>query len=182
MKKQTTAIILVDMLNDFITGSLKCERAQKIIHPNKLLIEEARKKGVYVIFSNDAHLKGVDKELEFWGDHAIVGTKGAEVIPELTPQKSDFIIPKRRYSGFFQTDLKLLLDELEVEHVIITGLHTHMCVRHTTADAFYWNYSISIPKDATDAFTQEDYEYGLTYLEEVYGAKITTVEDLIKEF
>lgn len=180
--KEKTAIILVDMLNDFVTGKLKCERALEIIEPNRILIKEARKKGVYVIFSNDAHIKGVDKELDFWGNHAIIGTEGAKVIPELKPEKGDFIVPKRRYSGFFQTDLKLLLDELGVKNLIITGLHTHMCVRHTTADAFFWNFSISIPKDATEAFTQEDYESGLKYLKEVYGAEITSVKKLIKEF
>ena len=47
--KDRTAVIIVDMLNDFVTGSLKCDRAQRIIPPMQKLVEEARKKGVYVI-------------------------------------------------------------------------------------------------------------------------------------
>jgi nicotinamidase-related amidase len=177
-----TAIIIVDMLNDFVTGSLKCDRAQRIIPSLQKLIKCARQKGVYVIYSNDAHIKGVDGELKLWGDHAIAGTKGAEVIPELKPAKGDFIVPKRRYSGFFQTDLQLLLNELHVGTVILTGMHAHMCVRHTAADAYYWGYEIVVPSDGVDSFTEEDYQAGLKYLKEVYGAKVVTVDELIKTF
>jgi len=133
-----------------------------------------------VIYANDAHIKGIDRELELWGDHAIIGTEGAEVIPELTPQEGDFVVPKRRYSGFFQTDLHLLLTELGVDTVVMTGLHAHMCVRHTTADAYYWGYRIIVPTDATDSFTKEDYEYGIQYLKDIYGAQLTTVDELIE--
>lgn len=177
-----TAVILVDMLNDFVTGALTCERAVAIVPQLEKLVAEARKKDVTVIYSNDSHLKGIDRELELWGDHAIAGTPGAEVIPELTPQEGDFVIPKRQYSGFFQTDLQLLLDELGIERLVITGLHAHMCVRHTTADAYYWGYEIVVPKDATDSFTEEDYIYGINYLKDVYGAQITTVDEVVKTF
>jgi len=173
------AVILVDMLNDFVTGALTCERARAIVPHLEKLVDAARKKGVYVIYANDAHIRGIDRELELWGDHAIIGTKGAEVIPELAPQEGDFVIPKRRYSGFFGTDLHLLLTELGVDTVIMTGLHAHMCVRHTTADAYYWGYKIIVPTDATDSFTEEDYEYGIRYLKDVYGAQLTTVDELI---
>lgn len=180
--KDRKAIIIVDMLNDFITGSLKCDRAQRIIPPLQKLIKEAREKGVYVIYSNDAHLKGVDKELEFWGDHAIAGTEGAQVIKELEPAEGDYIVPKRVYSGFFQTDMHLLLQDLNVGTVILAGMHAHMCVRHTAADAYQWGYDIVVPTDAVDAFTEEDYQYGLKYLKEVYDAEITTIDELVKTF
>lgn len=176
------AVILVDMLNDFVTGALTCDRAKAIVPHLEKLVREARKKGVYVIYANDAHIKGIDRELELWDDHAIIGTEGAEVIPELAPQEGDFVIPKRRYSGFFGTDMHLLLTELGVDTVIMTGLHAHMCVRHTTADAYYWGYKIIVPTDATDSFTREDYEYGIQYLKDIYGAKLTTVDELIKTF
>jgi nicotinamidase-related amidase len=134
-----------------------------------------------VIYSNDSHLKGIDHELKLWGDHAIRGTQGAEVIPELAPAEGDFVVPKRRYSGFYQTDMQLLLSELGVDAVVITGLHAHMCCRHTSADAYYLGYDIVVPRETTNSFTEEDYEYGLRYLKEVYGAKICDLEDFFKE-
>ncbi|MDR0559687.1 MAG: cysteine hydrolase [Prevotellaceae bacterium] len=175
------AVIVVDMLNDFVTGALACDRSKAIVPALANLVKAARANNVPVIYANDSHIKGVDAELKLWGDHAIRGTHGAEIIPELTAQASDFIINKRRYSGFFQTDLHLLLEELGVDTVIITGLHAHMCVRHTSADAYCWGYSVVIPKDATDSFTEEDYNAGIKYLKEVYGAKITTTEEIIAD-
>ncbi|OPZ35739.1 MAG: Isochorismatase family protein YecD [Tenericutes bacterium ADurb.BinA155] len=104
------------------------------------------------------------------------------MIPELKLSKGDYVVPKRRYSGFFHTDLDLLLKELGVDTVIMTGLHTHMCVRHTSADAYQLGYNVVVAKDATNSFTEEDYTYGLKYLHEVYGAEISDVATLIQEF
>lgn len=175
------AVIVVDMLNDFVTGALGCERGRAIVPDLKRLIEFSREHDIPVIYSNDSHLKGIDHELKLWGDHAIRGTQGAEVIPELAPAEGDFVVPKRRYSGFYQTDMQLLLSELGVDAVVITGLHAHMCCRHTSADAYYLGYDIVVPRETTNSFTEEDYEYGLRYLKEVYGAKICDLEDFFKE-
>ena len=139
-KLEKPAILVVDMLNDFVTGALTCERARAIVPAAAELLDAARAADVPVIFCNDAHLKGIDRELKIWGDHAIAGTKGAEVIPELKLSEKDYVVPKRRYSGFFQTDLDILLTELGVKTVVMTGLHAHMCVRHTSADAFCLGY------------------------------------------
>ena len=182
MDNKKTAILVVDMLNDFVTGALKCERGLAIVPKTAELLNAARKHGVKVIFCNDAHIKGVDHELKLWGEHAIAGTPGAQVIPELNVCDADYIVPKRRYSGFFHTDLDLLLRELGVDTVIMTGLHTHMCVRHTSADAYCLGYNVVVASDATDSFTQEDYDGGIKYLKEVYGARVATVDELIKEF
>ena len=176
------AILVVDMLNDFVTGALKCDRGLAIVPKTAELLRGAREKGMPVIFCNDAHLKGIDHELKLWGDHAIAGTEGAEVIPELELCEKDYVVPKRRYSGFFHTDLDLLLKELGVDTVILTGLHAHMCVRHTAADAYQLGYGIVVAKDATDSFTEEDYLYGIKYLKEVFGAEITDVDSLVKTF
>ena len=181
-KLENVAVIVVDMLNDFVTGALGCDRAKAIVPATAELLDAARKAGVPVIFSNDAHIAGIDRELKLWGDHAIAGTKGAEVIPELKLSDKDYVVPKRRYSGFFQTDLDILLKKLGVKTVIMTGLHAHMCVRHTSADAYCLGYDVIVAKEATDSFTQEDYENGLAYLKTCYGADAFTNEELIAAF
>ena len=173
------AVIVVDMLNDFITGALGFDRGREAVEPIGKLLTAARSHGIDVIYTNDAHLPGIDKELELWGDHALAGTEGAQVIPELAPQEGDYVIPKRRYSGFFQTGLHLLLEELGVGTIILTGVHTHMCVRHTASDAFNWGYRIEVPREATNAFTEENYLAGLKELKDVYGAVITSVDEII---
>lgn len=182
LKLDNAAVLVVDMLNDFVTGALACDRGKAIVPATAQLLDAARKAGVPVIFCNDAHIKGVDWELKLWGDHAIAGTEGAEVIPELKLSEQDYVVPKRRYSGFFQTDLDILLRELGVDTVIMTGLHAHMCVRHTSADAYQLGYNVVVAKEATDSFTEEDYNIGIAYLKTCYGADAYTNAELIKAF
>jgi nicotinamidase-related amidase len=181
-KLDKPAILVVDMLNDFVTGALTCDRAKAIVPATVQLLDAARAANVPVIFCNDAHLPGIDRELALWGDHAIVGTPGAQVIPELNVSEKDYIVPKRRYSGFFQTDLDILLKELGVKTVVMTGLHAHMCVRHTSADAYCLGYDVVVAKEATDSFTEEDYVNGLAYLKTCYGADAYSNEELIAAF
>ena len=176
------AILVVDMLNDFVTGALGCDRARAIVPATAQLLDAARKSGVPVIFCNDAHLPGIDRELQIWGDHAIAGTPGAEVIPELNLCEKDYVVPKRRYSGFFQTDLDILLKELGVKTVIVTGLHAHMCVRHTSADAYCLGYDVVAAKECLNSFTEEEFQGGLAYLKTCYGADSYSNEELIAAF
>ena len=173
------AVLVIDMLNDFVTGELKCDTAQEII-PNILqLLNAARKSDWPVVYCNDAHLN-CDSELKKWGPHAMKDTKGAEVIPELGPTQKDYIVEKRTYSGFYETGLDLLLRDLNLDTVVITGMHTNICDRHTAADAFFRGYNIIVASDGTGTFTKEEHEQGLKYLEEIYDAEIKTVEEIIE--
>jgi len=182
---ENKAIIIIDMLNDFVTGDLKSESGQHVVPKLKRLIEGARKKGIPVIYSNDAHFPEDAEVVYKWGKHAIKGTKGAEVIPELEPSKKDYVVEKRTYSGFYETGLDTLLRSLYhgegVKTVILGGLHTNICVRHTAADAFFRGYKIIIVKDGVAAFTKEDHEEGLKYLQNIYNAKIMSVDTIVKE-
>jgi len=175
------ALIVIDMLNDFVTGKLKTERAKHIIPSIRRLIQAARDANIPVIYSNDAHLP-VDSELKRWGEHAMKGTRGAEVIPQLKPREGDYVLEKRTYSGFFETGLDLLLREMKVDTLVLTGLHANICVRHTAADGFFRGYRIVVPKDATEALSEDDYKQGLEYLEKVYDAEITETDEIIKRW
>ncbi|MCL2288368.1 MAG: cysteine hydrolase [Candidatus Bathyarchaeota archaeon] len=180
-------VILVDMLNDFVTGKLQTKRAKSIVTPLQQLVVSARENGVPVIFSNDAHYPQDSEVTQKWGQHAMKGTYGAEVISELAPDLTmDFIVEKRTYSGFYETGLDSLLRDLYkgegVKTVILGGLHTHMCVRHTAADAFFRGYRIIVVKNGVNAFTSQAHKQGIAYLENVYGAKVLTVNEIIKTF
>lgn len=106
------AVILVDVQNDFFTGPLKVKRVTNVIEPLQRLAVAARKNHVPVIYSIDAHYPQDVEVTRKWGNHAIKGTKGAEVIPELEPDKTnDYIVEKRTYSGFYETGLDSLFAE-----------------------------------------------------------------------
>jgi len=174
------SVIVVDMLNDFVTGALKCERASRIIPNIRSLLDFARKKKIPVIYVSDAHLPGVDDELELWPPHAIVGTKGADIIEELKPVQGDYTLQKRRYSAFYETGLDPLLRGLKVDTVVLVGLVTNVCIQHTAADAFFRGYRIIVPEDCVEATTEEAQKTAIEYFKKNYGSEIINVQELIK--
>jgi len=175
------AVLVIDMVNDFVSGKLKCERAERIIPNIKRLLSAAREEGKPVVYVSDSHLPA-DHELSLWGSHAMEGSKGAEVIAELKPQKGDYSLGKRTYSGFYETGLDPLLRGLKVDTVYITGLHTNICDRHTAADAFFRGYKIVVVEDGVEAFEEKDHLEGLDYLRKIYGAEIKKVNEIINNW
>jgi nicotinamidase-related amidase len=172
------ALIIVDMLNDFVDGKLANPKAQAIVEPLRRLLAHAREDGWVVVFSNDAHHSD-DPELKVWGEHAMAGTPGADVIPQLVPREGEIVSPKRDYGAFDGTGLDEQLKERGVDEVVIAGQHTHICVRHSSYGALRRGYDISIPRDAVCAFEGVDEDEALAYLEMAYAAKITSVDELV---
>ncbi len=173
------ALVIVDMLKDFVDGELANERAQRIVRPLERLLEHARASGWVVVFSNDAHKPG-DPELKVWGEHAMEGSPGAEVIEEIAPREGEIVSPKRSYGAFDETGLAERLKAKGVEEVVITGQHTHICVRHSSYGALRNGFEITIPRGAVCAFEGVDEDDALEYLRMAYGANITTVDDLVE--
>jgi nicotinamidase-related amidase len=174
------ALIIIDMLDDFVTGSLANPRAQGILQPLQRLLAHARQQGWVVVFSNDAHRPG-DPELKVWGPHAMEGAPGASVVAALAPQVGprEFISNKRSYGAFDGTDLDERLKALGVDEVVMTGQHTHICVRHSSYNALIRGYRIMVPRDAVCAFEGVNEDEALDYLKNVYGAEVTTVDELV---
>ena len=171
------ALIIVDMLNDFVDGELANPRAQRIVEPLRRLVAHAREHGWVVVFSNDAH-RPDDPELRVWGEHAMEGTPGAQVIEELAPRAAEIVSPKRDYGAFDGTGLADELRARGVDEVVIAGQHTHICVRHSSYGALRNGFAITIPRDAVCAFEGVDEEDALEYLKMAYGATVTTVDEL----
>jgi nicotinamidase-related amidase len=98
------ALVIIDMLNDFVDGALANPRAQAIVPALQRLLAHGRREGWAVVFSNDAHEAG-DPELAVWGEHAMAGSPGAQVIAALEPRPGDreLVSPKRAYGAFDAT-------------------------------------------------------------------------------
>jgi nicotinamidase-related amidase len=172
------ALIIVDMLNDFVDGKLANPKAQAIVDPLQRLLAHAREEGWVVVFSNDAHDPS-DPEMKIWGEHAMAGDPGAQVIPALAPQEGEIISEKHHYGAFDGTGLDEQLRALGVDEVVLTGQHTHICVRHSAYGALIRGYEITIPRFAVCGFEGVDEEAALEYLQGTYGATITTVDELV---
>lgn len=174
------ALVIVDMLEDFVHGALANPRALAILPPLRELLAHARRESWVRVFANDAHEAG-DPELAIWGEHAMAGTPGAQVVSELAPAPGplELVVPKRAYGAFDGTDLDERLRELGVDEVVLAGQHAHICIRHSAYGALIHGYRITVPRDAVCAFEGIDEEEALEYLRAVYGAHVASVSEML---
>jgi len=144
------AIIVVDMLKDtFKEGSRLpiTQEARQIIPNLQRLLNESRKKGFPIIFACDSFLK---EDFIFKGKmkaRSLRGTEDAEVIDDLKPEPTDMVLPKRRFSAFFKTDLDQTLRTWGVDTIVVTGITTECCVLTTAMDGLCHDFSVIILED-----------------------------------
>lgn len=177
----TDALLIVDMVNDFVTGKLGTLRAKRIIPNIRTLADAARRADVPVIYVNDAHLPK-DFELKIWGPHSMAGTKGAQIIPELAASKGDYVFGKQTYSAFYETPLDTVLRAHGVDSLVIAGLHSNICCRHTSADAFFRGIRPVVPEDGVESLSQEAHEQGLEYIKTIYQGQIVDAANVLKRW
>ena len=168
------ALIIVDMLNDFIDekGALFCGLGTRTIIPFIMQRQASfRRQGEMVIYLRDSHDVD-DREFEKFPRHCITHTWGSEIIPELTPLPDETIIPKKRYSGFYGTNLEDLLLEAAVEEVEVVGVCTSICVMDTVGGLANRDYPIKIPVAGIADFDQEFHNFAVKRMQQLYGAEI----------
>ena len=143
------ALLVCDMIVDHLTPGrpLEVPRARAILPAIARRIDEARAAGVPVVYVLDHHAAD-DPELELWGSHAIEGTPGAEVWPELAPRPGEALVMKRTYSAFHESTLAHVLEDLAVDTLVLTGCATEVQLVATATDALQRGYQIEIPPDA----------------------------------
>ncbi len=167
-------LVVVDMIEDFVRegGALYCGPSMaRIVPVIRRELAHARAAGEPVVYLTDNHLPD-DAEFQMFPPHAIVGTRGADIVPELAPAAGDVVIPKRRYSGFFGTDLDITLRERGVDTIRLVGDCTNICVLYTAADARNLGYAVEVVEDGVTSFDEEAHRDALRELEKTLGAKL----------
>ena len=123
VKRMRRTLIVIDMQNDFIDGSLGTKEAKVIVEPVKKLIQEYKNRGDEVLYTRDTH--GADylqtnegKHLPV--EHCIKGTNGWEIADGIYAAGCEIIDkPSFGYTGW---------DRYEFEDVCLIGLCTDICV------------------------------------------------------
>lgn len=171
--KSQGALLVIDMLNDFIEegGALVVPDAKRIVPRIRELLAEARQQEIPVIYITDSHRED-DHEFRYWPPHAVSDTWGGKVISDLAPTPGDYIVPKRRYSAFFGTDLEMLLRELKVERIYLAGVLSNICIYATALDAAMRAYGVTVFKDAVASLSEETDRFVFQQLEEVLQAEL----------
>lgn len=176
-----TAVLVIDMIKDFVTGKFENKRAQEIIPNIQEVLKSARSSDKPVIYVSDTHPEG-DREFSIWGSHALAESEGSEIVPQLNPKESDYTLKKTKYSAFYDTELEALLEKLNVDKIVLTGVLTHICIQHTAADAFFRSYDVIVPKECVEDLSGEENKSALEFIRENYGAGLLDLPELIERW
>lgn len=149
----TTALLLVDVINDFFhpDGRNYYEIYDPILTRIITLLDAVRDAGLPVVHVMEGHQRGPGTDFEWkkLPEHCYLDEFDSAPAPGITIHaKSEYVVRKRRYSGFFATDLDMLLRETNVTRVIVVGVKTHVCIRATIQDAFGYGYDVIVPREA----------------------------------
>lgn len=172
-----TALLIIDMINafDFGGGDELRERAGAIIDPILQLRKDVEVNGWPVIYVND-NFGEWHSERSRLIDHAL--ENGNAVSEQVRPTEEDYFIIKPQFSGFYATNLPVLLPKLGVRRLILTGLATDICVLFTAADAHMRDYDLWVPADAVTAGTDERGQWALEIMANAMGAEIKPTNEL----
>lgn len=168
-------MLVIDMLNDFVREGAPLEvPATRVILPAlRRRLEEARARGVPVIYVCDAHSSDDPEFARMdWPPHAVKGTPGAAVVAELAPLETDPVIEKTSYSGFHHTGLEGILQALGIDRLVLTGCVTSICVLYTAYDAVVRGYAVTVPAACVAPLDPADGEFALRQMEQVLGVRV----------
>src|SRR5205814_1908592 len=165
-----TAMIVVDMQNDFVASGAAMETpaARAVVPKLADALKICRDAGIKVIYTAHVHRRdGCDMGLfddmhpPIANREALVdGTPGVDIYSDVAPAPGEHVIKKHRYSGFFGTDLDTILREWGVDTVIISGTTTENCCHATARDAMFRNYRVVFLSDATATYDYPDRGFG----------------------
>lgn len=149
--------------------------------------DAARSAGVPIVITQELHrpdLIDFGRELDGAESvHCLEGTPEADLIPELRPiLPREYLVPKRRYSGFFGTDLDLLLRGLGARTLLMAGGLTDVCLHYTAVDAHQLDYHVRVLRDATPASSEAAREAALDAIEYLQAGAVITAEEAIQAF
>lgn len=182
IKPEQTALIVVDVQNDFCLREGKTLCPEMISHLNALLLS-ARRNGVIIVYIQDTILQDRLSDSAPWIRHYMVGlntddpniiTEGAiegswghMIVDEIKPKDNDLKILKYRSSAFYGTPLDMILRSNNITTTIITGVVTYGCVESTARDASN-QYFVIVPEDCVWAGNKQLHEANLIIMKHRY--------------
>lgn len=157
--KDKTALLIVDMQNE--EGTSDIARMDQILRNTKDVLTKCREVNIPVFYTRHinredgiglANGEPVDDQGAplYYHDQ----TSAIEIASMIKPEQGDLIIDKYRYSGFYESNLDLLLKSLGIEHLIVGGVLTDVCVLSTVMDAYYRDYRVSLVEDLCGTTTE----------------------------
>lgn len=172
--KSDTALLLIDVINDleFAEGEALLKHALPMARRLLQLKQRAKAAGVPAIYVND-NFGRWQSDFNRQVEHCLNdGVCGQPIVELLKPEEDDYFVLKPKHSGFYSTNLDILLRYLGVKRVIITGIATNICVLFTANDAYMRDFELLVPADCVAANEEADNRYALEQIRKVLKADI----------
>lgn len=182
---EKTAVIVVDMQNDFVKEGAPIEipRARDMVPELNRLLDTCRAHKIRVIYIHHV-IRGGDIDAGRLADHheavrnnkaLLEGTENVEIYDALKPHPGDLVVAKPRYSAFHGTDLEAILRSQGIETLIISGTVTDVCCQSTARDAFSRDYKVIFLSDGNAPGDWPDMGFGPVSGEEVQRVSLTVL-------
>ena len=171
------ALLIIDMVNcyDFENGDELRRRAAAIIDPILHLRAQVEAVGWPVVYVND-NFGEWHSERSLLVERAL--DQGGDVVERIRPNDADYFIIKPHFSGFYATNLPLLLPKLGVSRLIVAGIATDICVLFTAGDAHMRDYALWVPRDAVAAASDERGRWALEIMANSMSARTSATTEL----
>ncbi len=142
-----TALLIIDMISDwcFPDADALLPQAAGIAAAIAALKRRCRDQRVPVIYANDNQGRWRSDFRQVV--QRSLGERGAAITRTLMPGEEDYFLLKPKHSAFFGTPLELLLQDLKVNRLVLTGVATDQCIATTAVDARMRNYEVHAPRD-----------------------------------
>ena len=166
------ALLLIDVLTtfQFPDGDAIYKNAMGIRDALVRLKARARENSIPVLYVNDNFGDWRSEKEVLMG--RCLEAKGAKFVRPLLPDSEDYFVLKPMHSAFYMTPLEVLLEHLQVETLILTGLTSNSCITVTAHDANMRGFEIYIPPDCSCARNAEEHRGALAQLEAMAGANL----------
>jgi nicotinamidase-related amidase len=175
-----TGLLIVDMINDmaFEGADAMAVEAVQAAQTVARLRSEAEALGVPVVYVNDNY--GLwHSERSKIVEHCRRGSDTARTLAELVaPRDDDYFVIKPQVSGFYATNLPVLLPKLGVQRLVLTGIAADICVLFTAADAHMRDYQLWTPSDAVASCRAEHRDWALRIMAKSMAADIRPTTEL----
>jgi Amidases related to nicotinamidase len=174
------AVILLDVINDleFEGGEELLKSALPAARKLAELKRRARSANVPLIYVNDNFGKwrsDFHQQLE----HVLKdGSRGRPIAELLRPDEEDYFVLKPQNSGFYHTQLDLLIQYLGTKTIILTGFATDICVLFTASDAHMRKLDVIVPRDCVAANSVADHDRALEHMARVIEAKVVDSSEI----
>lgn len=174
------AILVIDVLSrfEFEGGPTLARRLARAARRLSLFLRRAREREVPVIYANDNLGRWRSSQTALIEACVRRGGDAARIATALRPAAQDYFVIKPRHSAFHATPLELLLDDLSIEELVLTGTATNSCVLATAVDAHVRGYALRIASDATAAESSELERAALGIMRRTFGATVTDTRNI----